>query len=541
MSTSEHQSITSVWMFSREYGRIAGAGGVKDVVSQLAKALARWNNRTVSVVLPCYGFMDPETLGFSRLADPLHPDRLLEFDVAMDYTNLERRERVGVWHHVQDRVQIYLLEAQRYLEKQGVYTYTREESQREPWKVQGQGHIDYFAMNVLLQKGGLDLIMLLEQKPQIIHCHDGHTAIVPAIIRECGGYRNYFRDTSPLVTVHNAGVGYHQEVSDLSFVRAITELPWRVINNSLLDHSFDPFLAAAPYATISTVSENYARELQETDADYLTGWLGHRLLDLGVEIIGITNGIDTETFNPAEHQRMGIADGFKVGGKTADLEGKQRCKEALLEELSRSGPKDEDARIGFLDPDSERPLFTFIGRLSEQKGVDILIEALTIFFDSEAAASVVCLGNGSEEMEEALAMVALEPRYQGRICFLPTYNPQLANQIYAAGDFFVIPSRYEPCGLTDYIAQLFGNLPIVHHIGGLVKVVDGVTGFAYEENSPETLAQAMHRALEIFQDGQRIREMQVAALEKISKEHTWKQVMHDYVQLYKTSRVETKI
>ena len=541
MSASEHQSITSVWMFSREYGRLAGAGGVKDVVSQLARALARWNNRTVSVVLPCYGFIDPENLGFSRLEDPLHPDRLLEFDVAMDYTNLERRERVGVWHLVQERVHIYLLEAQRYLEKQGVYTYTREESQREPWKVQGQGHIDYFAMNVLLQKGGLDLIMLLEQKPQIIHCHDGHTAIVPAIIRECGGYRNYFRDTSPLVTIHNAGVGYHQEVSDLSFVRAITELPWRVINNSLLDHSFDPFLAAAPYAAISTVSENYARELQETDADYLTGWLGHRLLDSGVEIIGITNGIDTEAFNPAEHQKMGIAAGFVVDGETADLAGKQRCKQALLAELSHAEHENGEDRIGFLDPDPERPLFTFIGRLSEQKGVDILIEALKLFFDRRVVASFVCLGNGSEEMERALAAVALEPGYQGRICVLPTYNPKLANQIYAAGDFFVIPSRYEPCGLTDYIAQLFGNVPIVHHIGGLVKVVDGVTGLAYEENSPETLAQAMHRALELFQDSQRIRDMQVAALEKISKEHSWKQVMQQYVDLYKATRVDTNI
>ena len=84
-------------------------------------------------------------------------------------------------------------------------------------------------------------------------------------------------------------------------------------------------------------------------------------------------------------------------------------------------------------------------------------------------------------------------------------------------------------------------MPIVHHIGGLVKVVDGVTGLAYEENSPETLAQAMHRALELFQDSQRIRDMQVAALEKISKEHSWRQVMKEYVDLYKAARVDTNI
>ena len=541
MRTSVQQSITSVWMFSREFGRLAGAGGVKDVVSQLAKALARWNSRKVSVVLPCYGFMEPEKLGFSRVVDPLYPDRLLEFDVAMDYTDLERRERVGVWHTVQDRVHIYLLEAQRFLEKQGVYTYTREESQREPWKVQGEGHIDYFAMNVLLQKGGLDLLMLLEEKPQIIHCHDGHTAIVPALIRECSGYRNYFRDTSPLVTIHNAGVGYHQEVSDLPFVRAITGLPWRVINNSLLEHSFDPFLAAAPYAAISTVSENYAHELQYTDADYLTGWLGHRLLDSGVNIIGITNGIDREAFNPAAHQKMGIAAAFSVDAAAGDLSGKFICKKALLTELNVVDEEDDDQRIGFLSNDPERPLYSFIGRLSEQKGVDILIEALRIFLADQVDASVVCLGNGSEGLEQTLASVAQDPRYRGRVCFLRAYNPKLANQIYAAGDFFVIPSRYEPCGLTDYIAQLFGNLPIVHHIGGLVKVVDGVTGFAYLENSPENLCEALHRAHFAFQDKEQISKMQKAALDRINQQHTWKRVMQEYVQLYKKCRVDKRM
>ena len=290
----EKQAITSIWMFSREYGSLAGAGGVKDVVSQLSVALAGRDDTKVSVVLPCYGFMDPVDLGFKRMQDPLYPDRLLQFDVPMDYTDLERKERVGVWHAELDGVSLYLLGAERFLEKQGVYTYTRQESQRESWKVQGVGHIDYFAMNILLQKAGLDLIMLLDEKPGVIHCHDGHTAVTPAIIRECPGYSNYFRNTAAVVSIHNAGVGYHQDVSDLPFVRAITGLPWRVINNSLLEHSFDPFLAAAPYATISTVSENYAHELQWTDADYLTGWLGHRLLDGGVSIVGITNGIDPD-------------------------------------------------------------------------------------------------------------------------------------------------------------------------------------------------------------------------------------------------------
>ncbi len=532
----EQQTITSVWMLSREYGHMAGAGGVKDVVSQLATALASDRGRKVTVVLPRYGFMEPTKLGFSRLADPLDPDRLLEFDVVMDYTDLERQERVGVWHQVVDKVHIYLLEAKRFLEKNGVYTYTREEFQHESWKVQGVGHIDYFAMNILLQKGGLDLIMLLDERPQIIHCHDGHTGVAPAIIRECSGYRNYFRNTAAVLSIHNAGSGYHQEVSDLPFVRAITGLPWRVINNSTLEHSFDPFLAAAPYATITTVSENYAHELQDTDADYLTGWLGHRLLDSDVTITGITNGVDPAEFDPVNYKQMGLVAGFDVGDESDDLRGKGACKEALFNALA--GPADaEEDRIGFLTQDYTVPLYTFIGRLSEQKGVDILIEAIGLFLEETREAAFVCLGDGGEDLEEALAAIAHDERFLGRVCFLRGFDPKLANRVYAAGDFFIIPSRYEPCGLTDYIGQLFGNLPIVHYIGGLVKVVDNKTGFTYQENSPENLNEVMRRAGEVFLDPTRIREMQLAAVNKIKQYHTWNLVMQSYVQLYQKSWV----
>jgi len=533
----KQKPITSVWMFSREYEGLAGAGGVKDVVSQLAAALARWNNRRVSVVLPYYGFMDPAGLGFVRLSDPLDPDRLLEFDVAMDYTNLERRERVGVWYHCLDKVHLYLLEAERFLEKNGVYTYTEEEFQRESWKVKGLGHIDYFAMNILLQKAGLDLIMLLEEKPQIIHCHDGHTAVVPAMMRECAGYRNHFRSSAPVVTIHNAGVGYHQEVSDLPFVRAVSGLPWQVINNSLLEHSFDPFLAAAHYAAINTVSENYALELQYTDADYLTGWLGHRLLENGVLITGITNGIDPSTFNPQKGRSLGIAAGYDVRDPADELAGKSVSKKDLLAELSQR--PDNEQQIGFLDPVFSRPLFTFIGRISAQKGVDILVEAIRLFLDDQAEATFVCLGSGAAALEYALTTLAEDPDYRGRVCFLRAYDPKLANRLYAAGDFFVIPSRYEPCGLTDFIAQLFGNLPIVHRIGGLVKVLDNKTGFTYAENSPEILCETLKRALAVFDDKTRIRTMQRAAVEKIDTHHTWKQVMRSYIQFYKSSRIDT--
>ncbi len=523
-------------MFTREYGHLAGAGGVKDVSAQLSKALARWNSRKVSVVLPCYGFMKPRELGFEQLPDPLFQGRALKFEVPMNYTAMERSERVTVWHRVQDKVRIYLIEAERYREKSAVYTYTREEFQRESWKKQGSGHFDFFAMNILLQKAGLDLIMLLDEKPQIIHCHDGHTAVTPALMRECSGYRHYFRDSAAVVTIHNAGVGYHQEVSDLSFVQAITSLPWRVVNGCCLEHSFDPFIAAGNYAAVTTVSENYARELQETDNDYLTGWLGHRLLANGVEIIGITNGIDPAEFNPQAPDEMAIPAGYDILAETDDLPGKDECKKELLRALSLSPGEDEEDRIGFLTNDPALPLYAFIGRLSEQKGVDILTEAVELFLAGGRAAQIVFLGSGGVREEAELSRIAELKDLRGRICFLQGFHAELANRIYAAADFFVIPSRYEPCGLTDYIAQLFGALPVVHYVGGLVKVLDGETGFAYRDNSPENLAEVLELSAKTFHERGVIRHMQRRAVERIHRFYTWEKVMKSYIRLYKNIR-----
>lgn len=535
MMEATTRQVTSIWMFTREYGTLAGAGGVKDVVAQLTKSLARWTTRKVHVVLPLYGFMEPRSLGFEPLADPDFPDRNLSYEIAMNYESRERSERVTVWTKISNRVRIYLLESERFREKSGVYTYTREEFQRESWKMQGDGHLDYCAMNVLLQKAGLELMVLLRQRPEIVHCHDGHTAIVPALMRETPGYRSYFRQTACVVTIHNAGIGYHQEVADLNFVQAITGLPWRVVNDSCLEHRFDPFIAAGTYSTMTTVSQNYARELQETEDDYLTGWLGHRLKDRGVVIHGITNGIDPAAFDPKNPDTTGISSTYDVADDADKLTGKAACKQALLAALAQP-PTDQEQRLGFLSGNQHWPLYSFIGRLSTQKGIDILAEAVRLFLLDQSRAQMVFLGNGGVYEESLLARLTEDPAGAGRVCFIKGFDPGVANKIYAAGDFFIIPSRYEPCGLTDYIAQLFGNLPIVHYVGGLVKVVDGKTGFTYGKNTPEELVATMARAAELFADKKKIRQMQRDSVVKIERQHTWRQVMKRYSKLYQETR-----
>ena len=517
-------NIKNIWMLTREYDGIAGAGGVKDVSRQLAEALARLK-KSVTVVLPCYGFLDPEKLGFSR--------QPLSFDVDMNYTAEDRRERVLLWMKTLHKVTIYLVDAERYREKRSIYTYTAEEEAIKPYQYQGSGHFDYFAMNVLLQKTALDLMILLNQKPDIIHCQDGHTAILPAMLREGTGYRHYFTTTGALVTIHNAGHGHHQEVGDLPFARAICGLPTNLIHNNLLNGAFDPFLAASAFAVLNTVSENYARELRETDDDAMTGWLGHRLLARGIRLEGITNGFNPAEFDTTKPRQLGLAAAFNPAKR--DLAGKMTCRKKIVQLLSGSGTKGI-TRHGYLSETNKQPLFSIIGRLTPQKGVDILVPAIEKLLETDKEFQVLILGSGAKDLEQRLIGMAAEKENRGRICVLIGYDPLLANQVYAAGDFFLIPSRYEPCGLTDYIAQLAGNLPIVHHVGGLLKVEDGVTGFAFKDYSSDALMAAMLRAMRVFRNAPRkILDMQETAANRIHEKYTWDTVVHRYLELYTNS------
>ncbi|MBI5557475.1 MAG: glycogen/starch synthase [Deltaproteobacteria bacterium] len=518
------KKINDIWIVTREYDGLAGAGGVKDVCRQLAEALA--GKADVSVVLPMYGFITPESLGFKPAQT---------FQVDMHYVGVERREDVQVWElkskEAKKSLTVYLLDAQRFKEKRGVYTYTAKDEADDPTRVSGSGHYDYFAMNVLLQKATLNLILDKGKRPDIIHCHDGHAALLPAMAREIDGLRQFFRKTGMIVTIHNAGLGYHQEVDDLPFAKAITRLPSRIIGKNLLNGRFDPFLAAAPYAVMNTVSENYARELRESPDDEMTGWLGHLLTKRGVLLQGVTNGINPDDFNPQFADKQGIAAPFSP--EKGDLAGKRECRRDVVRMISSHHGLEKVTVHGFLSEHYDQPLFTLIGRLSEQKGVDMLVGALEKLLPVDEKFQVLILGSGAKEIENGLIDLTTINQYKGRICILSGYDQQLANKIYAAGDFFLIPSRYEPCGLTDYIAQLFGNLPIVHHVGGLVKVEDGRTGFAYHEPSDSALLEAMRTAVKVFRlHPEKISGMQKESVKVIHNSYTWDKIVLRYIQLY---------
>lgn len=527
--------VTNIWMLSREYGNLAGAGGVKDVVYQLSKSLARWNGRSVHVVLPCYGFMSVAGHGFSYLPDPLRPEQELTLSVDMNLPTGPVKELVSFYYLRRERVHIYLVAAKRFAEKKSVYTYTAEEEAKSSWQKMGSGHHDYFAMNVLLQKSGLDLMVALGEKPDVIHCHDGHTALIPALIRETPGYSPYFRGTGCLTTIHNAGYGYHQEVADIPYALSITGLTEETILEQQLEEKFDPLLVAGSFGLVNTVSENYAHELQKTDHDQMTGWLGHEFASRGILLEGVTNGIEPEDFSPVG-ETVPKEYRFAPGNLEDDLAGKKRFKDYFKKLLSSGTDLEWLEKFGSLRQGEGSTLFSFIGRLSDQKGVDLLLEVLPVFLSQNETAQLVILGSGEAQFENSLVELALEERFSGRVCYLKGFNSGLAEKVYCAGDYFIIPSRFEPCGLTDFIAQLYGNIPVVHHTGGLVKVVDGKTGLAYKGNTPSDLLEALHRAMALEADLEKKRHIQRQAVETIEKKYTWSKVMRSYLALYQRSK-----
>ena len=514
--------MNQVWMAAREYGTIAGTGGVKDVLRSLSRALVK-KGLSVKVFLPAYGFMDTDKL---EAGDPG-----ITLSVTMDYAHEERTEEVSFYTLEDEGVSILLVKSPRFSEKLGVYTYTEEEERMAPWKKKGEGHFDFFATNVLLQKALLAYGAYTLDLPSCIHCHDGHTALIPPMMKELEGYRHLYRNTRAVVTIHNAGVGYHQDVADLPFARAITGLPWRIIHSSLLGGSFDPFLAAAPYSTLNTVSENYARELQETELDKLTGWLGHALKDRGIRLLGITNGIDPDAYDPRRAHALGLPMSFDP--EQGDFQGKRAAKR-LLTHLINSRSIHGLKCFGGISGEDGRPLLTSIGRLTTQKGMDHLGDALLILAKRGIPFDCVILGTGEKPIEERLKSITSHPMLANRVALILGYSERLGNLIYAAGDFFMIPSLYEPCGLTDFIAQLNGNLPVVRATGGLVKVRDGETGLSYEEHTPHALAHAIERGLNLyFQDIEKLHFMIRRAIEVIRSEYTWDKVAEKYIEIYR--------
>jgi starch synthase len=504
----------SVWHVAREYAGIAEAGGVKDVVRGLAEAHARAGGAP-TVVLPLYGFLSRE----AARGDTVASFRLRLPDQDQGSQFFEESVRVIAVHH--GGVRLLFVDSPRFSRIRGVYTYTAEDERENEWRKRGTGHWDVHQLNLTLQLSALETALALGEVPHVFHCHDGHTGFLPALLRTHPRYVDRLSASAALLTIHNAGPGYHQEVWSADFARLLTGLSAETLARGALNGTVDPLLLAGSYARLTTVSPQYARELLAERDPSLSGGLGAALRERGIPLDGVTNGIDPSPWDPRDPAASGLP--FRFDPSTGNLDGKRAC-QALLRE-----------RLGL--PPAPIPsvaVYAFVGRLTGQKGVDVLHESLQGMCRQGPERLFLVLGQGEKQMEAAFSALAAAPGPAARLAFVPSYDPALASLIYAASDFFLIPSAYEPCGLTDFIAQILGSIPVVHRVGGLHKVRDGETGFCYDAHDPAALTAAVDRTTRVFRDEPASLEtVRRTAFREIYTEHTWDRVLGDsYLPLY---------
>jgi starch synthase len=326
----------------------------------------------------------------------------------------------------------------------------------------------------------------------VIHCNDWPTALAPI-----------FSKVPALLTIHNLAF---QGNFERGWLERLGIGPQYFSTDELEFHGRISFLKGGLVhaGALTTVSPTYAREIQT--AEFGAGMDGLLRQRSGV-LSGILNGIDTAEWNPA-------ADGHLAANYDASsLDQKVLNKSALQERLN-------------LERDSRIPLIGFVGRLTHQKGVDLIAAAIAEL--AALPAQIALLGKGERELEAALGAAAA--RHPGRVAMATGFDEPLAHLIEAGADLFLMPSRYEPCGLNQMYSQRYGTLPVARATGGLADtILDGETGFLFERAETSSLTAAVRRALAAWREPGRWREMQGAAMRR---DFSWAAAARQYADLY---------
>ena len=456
------------------------SGGLAEVAGSLPAALRR---RLIGarVVMPLYDCIDPalrETMQFvTHIVVPV----------------AWRRQYCGVFEARAGGVIYYLLDNQYYF-KRGKQIY---------------GFYDDGERFAFFARAILEILPHLDGwKPDIIHCNDWQTALTPVFQTAFYGKSEYYQSIRTVFTIHNIE---YQGKYGMDILEDVFGLDSRY--RSLVEHDGCVNLMKGGIEcanAVNTVSPTYAEQI-------LDPWYSHGLDSIlqprRFKLHGILNGIDTESYDPANDPAIAAPfDAENPAGKT-------ECKAALqklygLEEVPR------------------KPLFCMVTRLAEHKGIDLLRASLRALLDGSEAQLAV-LGTGEWQYEEFFTKLAAE--YPGRVGAMIDFVPAVSRQMYAGGDVLLMPSKSEPCGLSQMIALRYGCVPIVRETGGLKDSVfdsgDGAgNGFTFAEYSAEQLLHTMFRAVEGYRNGEGWACLVRRAMEC---DNSWGKSANTYIRLYK--------
>ena len=432
----------------------AKSGGLGDVMEALPAALARIPGNQVVLVLPYY----------SKIKDNAAyvTEKVAEFRVNLGW----RRQYCAVMKlkNREDGVQVYFLDNDYYFGGRTGAIY---------------GDMDDGERFAYFSRACLDALLAVEYIPDVIQCNDWQTALIPTFLKAV--YFDKFPKTRCMYTIHNIE---YQGWANSSFFDDMLALPWEYRGTLDMNNSVNVMKGAIETADlVTTVSETYARELMYP---YYAHGLDGILANNAWKLTGITNGIDTNTFNPETDKALPA----HFNSQTFPV-GKAACKAAL------------QAEVG-LPVESNVPLMVMVTRLAGHKGLDLLCYIARRLMREEDA-QLLILGTGEPQYEAFFKDLANQ--FPEKVAAKITFNLGLAARIYAGGDIYLMPSKSEPCGLSQMNAMRYGTVPVVHATGGLKDTVppcdengEGGLGFTFQSYNADDFYAAVKRCLDLYKD-----------------------------------------
>ncbi|HEY7420237.1 MAG TPA: glycogen synthase [Ktedonobacteraceae bacterium] len=471
-----------VLMLAAEIVPFAKVGGLADVAGALPKALRKLG-LDIRLVMPRYRQVDPQRFHLTTVLDCI--------SVSMGKFQVQASVLQG---EIGDHIPVYMIDAPRFFDRENIY-----------------GYNDDGERFVLFCRAALETMRAFNWSPDIIHCNDWHTGIVPNWMNTLYREDPFFAHTATLYTIHNLAYqgifGYR-----LLEVAGVAANGFVYPQIAELAHVVDIMGRGILFAdVVTTVSERYAQEiLTPTFGEKLD----HLLRSRRERVFGILNGIDYQEIDPTTDQHIHTQ--FDINS----LDKRDENKVALQEQAH-------------LPARADVPLLAMISRLVDQKGFDLLAQIIHPLLTQ--GIQFVLLGVGDQRYHELFQNLAA--RYPDQVAVFLTFNTELGQRLYAGSDMFLMPSRFEPCGLNQLIAMRYGCVPIVRAVGGLADTVqeydprtgDG-NGFTFNAYDPWEFFAAVVRALELFRFKDIWRTLQRRGMQA---DHSWYASAQRYVEMYR--------
>jgi len=446
-----------ICLASSEVAPLAKTGGLADVSAALSSALHDAGH-DVRLLMPCYDTIDTRALDITPVSG-------LQ-DIAIRIGHRDGHFSIDSTTLPGSTLTIYLLRCPELYERGSIYTNSDDE------------HLRF----ILLSRAAIVMCQHMQFAPDIMHCHDWHTALIPLYLKTYYSWDKLFANTRSVLTIHN--IGYQGVfgtgiIADLDLGGSVSELHQDDLGNGRINFLKTGVLHAD---LLTTVSPTYAEEIKGDE-------YGMGLQDLlrarSNTLVGILNGVDYNDWNPASDKHIA------ANYSPQNMSGKAACKKQLQTSLG-------------LPVSAERPLIGIVTRLVSQKGIDLIDQVLPSLLANRDF-SLTVLGSGEAHYEEFFHW--LQRKFPEKVCFYRGYNERLAHIIEAGSDMFLMPSLYEPCGLNQMYSLKYGTVPIVRNTGGLadsVQLIDpedgSGTGVVFNSYNEAALAWAINTALDLYRN-----------------------------------------